>query len=167
MTLEQVAKRAGVSTATVSRVMNNVTVVRESTRRRVLAAAKELDYRPNRHAQSLAGGRSRTLGIVVSNIEKPVLPRHSARGREQGRRERIRDRLREHRLPAQAARGRRAHDEDSSFGGAGARRLGKQRRSLATAAGLEAARRLLRLQGHRSPGGPHPRALREGDRAHG
>ncbi len=71
MTLEKVAKRAGVSTATVSRVMNNASVVRESTRERVLAAAKELDYHPNRHAQSLAGGRSRTLGIVVSNIENP------------------------------------------------------------------------------------------------
>ncbi len=70
-TLEQVAERAGVSTATVSRVMNNAAVVRESTRDRVLAAAKELDYHPNRHAQSLAGGRSRTLGIVVSNIENP------------------------------------------------------------------------------------------------
>lgn len=71
MTLEQVAKRAGVSTATVSRVMNTPAVVKEGTRQRVLAAAKELNYRPNRYAQSLAGGRSRTLGVIVSNIENP------------------------------------------------------------------------------------------------
>ncbi|MCB1019362.1 MAG: LacI family DNA-binding transcriptional regulator [Acidobacteria bacterium] len=71
MTLEQVAKRAGVSTATVSRVMNTPALVKEATRQRVLAAAKELHYRPNRYAQSLAGGRSRTLGVIVSNIENP------------------------------------------------------------------------------------------------
>jgi DNA-binding LacI/PurR family transcriptional regulator len=71
MTLEQVAKRAGVSTATVSRVMNKPVLVKEATRKRVLAAAKELNYRPNRYAQSLAGGRSRTLGVIVSNIENP------------------------------------------------------------------------------------------------
>jgi LacI family transcriptional regulator len=71
MTLEQVAKKAGVSTATVSRVMNNPALVREETRERVLAAAKELRYRPNRHAQSLAAGRSRTIGMIVSNIENP------------------------------------------------------------------------------------------------
>ena len=71
MTLEQVAKRAAVSTATVSRVMNNPSLVKEATRERVLAAAKELNYRPNRYAQSLAGGRSRTIGAIVSNIENP------------------------------------------------------------------------------------------------
>ena len=71
MTLEQVAKKAGVSTATVSRVMNTPALVKEDTRQRVLAAAKELNYRPNRYAQSLAGGRSRTLGVIVSNIENP------------------------------------------------------------------------------------------------
>lgn len=71
MTLEQVAKRAGVSTATVSRVMNTPALVKEGTRQRVLAAAKELNYRPNRYAQSLAGGRSRTIGVIVSNIENP------------------------------------------------------------------------------------------------
>lgn len=71
MTLNEVAKRAGVSTATVSRALNNPSVVKESTRNRVLAAAKELNYRPNRYAQSLAGGKSRTLGMIVSNIENP------------------------------------------------------------------------------------------------
>jgi DNA-binding LacI/PurR family transcriptional regulator len=71
MTLEQVAKRAGVSTATVSRVLNNPDMVKETTRLRVMAAARELHYRPNVHAQTLAGGKSRTIGVIVSNIENP------------------------------------------------------------------------------------------------
>lgn len=71
MTLREVAERAGVSTATVSRVLNNPAVVQESTRKRVLEAAQELNYRPNRHAQSLAGGVPRMLGVVVSNITNP------------------------------------------------------------------------------------------------
>ncbi len=71
MTLEQVAKRAGVSTATVSRVLNNVAAVKETTRKRVLRAAAELKYHPNLHAQTLAGGNSRTLGMIVSNLRNP------------------------------------------------------------------------------------------------
>ena len=71
MTLREVAARAGVSTATVSRVLNSPGVVLESTRKRVLEAARELNYQPNRHAQSLAGGVSRMLGVIVSNITNP------------------------------------------------------------------------------------------------
>lgn len=71
MNLEQVAKRARVSTATVSRVLNNVGQVRNSTRMRVLKAAEELKYHPNLHARTLAGGKSRTVGMIVSNMENP------------------------------------------------------------------------------------------------
>lgn len=71
MTLEQVARRAGVSTATVSRVLNNVGPVKNTTRARVLKAVEELKYNPNLHARSLAGGKSRSIGIIVSNIENP------------------------------------------------------------------------------------------------
>jgi LacI family transcriptional regulator len=71
MTLEEVARRARVSTATVSRVLNNGAPVKSSTRARVLRVMQELKYSPNLHAQSLAGGRSRTLGVIVSNIENP------------------------------------------------------------------------------------------------
>lgn len=71
MTLEQVAKRAKVSTATVSRVLNNLEVVKESTRRRVLQAVQELNYHPNLHARTLAGGKSKTIGVIVSNISNP------------------------------------------------------------------------------------------------
>src|ERR1700753_572902 len=71
MSLEEVAKRARVSAATVSRVLNNVDVVKSSTRARVMKAVAELKYHPNLHARTLAGGRSHTLGIVVSNMENP------------------------------------------------------------------------------------------------
>lgn len=71
MKLVTVAKRARVSTATVSRVLNNVDVVRSSTRARVMKAVAELNYHPNLHARSLAGGRSRTLGMIASNMENP------------------------------------------------------------------------------------------------
>jgi DNA-binding LacI/PurR family transcriptional regulator len=71
MNLEQVARRAKVSTATVSRVMNNASVVKNSTRARVIKAIEELKYHPNLHARSLAGGKSRTIGVIVSNMENP------------------------------------------------------------------------------------------------
>ena len=71
MSLEDVAKRARVSSATVSRVLNNLDVVKSSTRARVMKAVAELNYHPNLHARTLAGGQSRTLGIVVSNMENP------------------------------------------------------------------------------------------------
>ena len=71
MNLNAVAKKAGVSTATVSRVLNDLKVVKNSTRARVLRAAEELKYHPNLHARSLARGKSRTLGILVSNMENP------------------------------------------------------------------------------------------------
>ena len=71
MTLEEVARRARVSAATVSRVLNNGASVKSSTRARVLRVMQELRYSPNLHAQSLAGGRSRSIGVIVSNIENP------------------------------------------------------------------------------------------------
>lgn len=71
MSLEEVAKRAGVSTATVSRVLNNLDIVRPATRARVLKAIAELNYQPNLHARTLAGGRSNTIGMIASNLENP------------------------------------------------------------------------------------------------
>lgn len=71
MSLQAVAKKAGVSVATVSRVLNNLSVVKNTTRARVMKAATELKYHPNLHARSLARGSSRTLGIIVSNMDNP------------------------------------------------------------------------------------------------
>lgn len=71
MKLEDVAKRAKVSIATVSRVVNNVGPVKGTTRARVLKVIQELKYHPNIHARNLAGGKSRTVGMIVSNLENP------------------------------------------------------------------------------------------------
>jgi DNA-binding LacI/PurR family transcriptional regulator len=62
--MTDVAKLAGVSHQTVSRVINGSAKVRERTRQGVLAAMRELDYRPNSAARTLVTGRSRTLGVV-------------------------------------------------------------------------------------------------------
>jgi DNA-binding LacI/PurR family transcriptional regulator len=62
--MADVAKLAGVSHQTVSRVINGSDLVRPDTRERVLAAMRMLDYRPNTMARALATGRSRTLGVV-------------------------------------------------------------------------------------------------------
>jgi DNA-binding LacI/PurR family transcriptional regulator len=62
--MADVAQLAGVSHQTVSRVINDSVHVREETRERVLAAMRELDYRPNTVARALVTGRSATLGVV-------------------------------------------------------------------------------------------------------
>jgi len=62
--MSDVGRLAGVSHQTVSRVINGSRHVRPSTRDRVLAAMRELDYRPNSYARALVTGRSRTLGVV-------------------------------------------------------------------------------------------------------
>ncbi len=71
MSLERVARRARVSTATVSRVLNNTGPVKSATRARVLKAIEAFKYSPNLHARSLAGGQSRSIGVIVSNIDNP------------------------------------------------------------------------------------------------
>jgi len=71
MTLAKVAKRAGVSSATVSRVLNNLEIVKDSTRKRVLNAIETLNYYPDLYARSLAGGKSNTIGLIVSNLSNP------------------------------------------------------------------------------------------------
>jgi LacI family fructose operon transcriptional repressor len=67
-TLKDVAERAGVSYATVSRVLANKPNIREETRQRVLQAVHEVGYRPNRVARSLRSQNSQIIGVVVSNI---------------------------------------------------------------------------------------------------
>jgi DNA-binding LacI/PurR family transcriptional regulator len=63
--MTDVARRAGVSYQTVSRVLHNSPQVRGDTRERVLAAIRELDYRPNSVARALVTGRSKTLGVIT------------------------------------------------------------------------------------------------------
>jgi len=61
-TIEDVARVAGVSTATVSRVLSKPEVVRTSTRERVMSAVRQLDYQPDAAARALASGRTHTVG---------------------------------------------------------------------------------------------------------
>jgi len=69
--IKDVADAAGVSTATVSRVLANKPHVKAEVRKRVLAVVKELDYQPNRVAQSLRSNTSKIIALIVSDIENP------------------------------------------------------------------------------------------------
>ncbi|WTJ79238.1 substrate-binding domain-containing protein [Kitasatospora sp. NBC_01539] len=73
--MADVAKVAGVSHQTVSRVLNDAPHVRPATRKKVLAAIRELDYRPNTAARTLVTRRTRTLGVVSfgSTLYGPAL----------------------------------------------------------------------------------------------
>jgi len=71
---KDVAKRAGVSVATVSRVLNNARYVDAKTRQRVLAVARKLKYYRNAHARRLANRRSELVGLIVSEIANPYYP---------------------------------------------------------------------------------------------
>jgi LacI family fructose operon transcriptional repressor len=66
--IKDVAKLAGVSVASVSRVLAGLPVVSEPTRQRVMEAVKELDYRPDLAARRLRSRRSDTIGLIVSDI---------------------------------------------------------------------------------------------------
>src|SRR5437763_184946 len=65
VTLVEIAKEAGVSRSTVSRVMNNHPSVDPETRSRVLSVAEQLNYQPNMAARSLAAGKTNVLGLVI------------------------------------------------------------------------------------------------------
>ena len=70
-TIYDVSLRAGVSLATVSRVINKNNNVSDKTRQKVLEAMAELDYRPNTIAQSLASNVSNSVGVLVSQLDGP------------------------------------------------------------------------------------------------
>jgi DNA-binding LacI/PurR family transcriptional regulator len=69
--IKDVAQHAGVSSATVSRVLNGDAGVAAVSRERVLASVRELGYRPNRVARNLRRQQTETIGVVVSEIENP------------------------------------------------------------------------------------------------
>ena len=70
-TIREVSKYANVSVATVSRVINGSKWVSDETRKKVLAAMKELGYQPNSFARSLATNKSQTIGMVVGDLSGP------------------------------------------------------------------------------------------------
>jgi LacI family transcriptional regulator len=72
--MREVAKRAGVSPATVSRVLNNTHYVSTETEQRVLEVVRQLNYYKNVHARRLATGQSDLFGLVISEIANPYFP---------------------------------------------------------------------------------------------
>jgi len=74
LNIGEIARRAHVSTATVSRTLNQSGAVRPETARKVWRAAAALNYYPNSHARALVSGRSRLLGLIVSDITNPFFP---------------------------------------------------------------------------------------------
>jgi LacI family transcriptional regulator len=73
-TLRDVAQEAGVSTKTVSRVVNNQGELSEATRQRVLVAIEKLGYRPSKLARALVTQHTDTVGLVLGDITNPFFP---------------------------------------------------------------------------------------------
>jgi DNA-binding LacI/PurR family transcriptional regulator len=74
MNIQEVAKRAGVSTATVSRTINGSNKVTPETAQRVRRAIEDLNYYPDTNARALGSGRSRIYGLIISDITNPFFP---------------------------------------------------------------------------------------------
>jgi len=74
MTLQEIAERARVSTATVSRTINRIPTVDPVLARRVWRVIKQVGYYPNTHARTLVSGRSRIFGLIVPEITNPFFP---------------------------------------------------------------------------------------------
>lgn len=70
-TISDIAKAAGVSLATVSRVLNNSGYVKEETKERILKAIKEYNYTPSAIARSLSKKQTNTIGVIVPDITNP------------------------------------------------------------------------------------------------
>jgi LacI family transcriptional regulator len=75
MTITEIAKLANVSKSSVSLVLNNKPGVSEKTRTKVLGIIKKYRYRPNQIAQSLAGGETKSIGLIVKEIDNPYFGR--------------------------------------------------------------------------------------------
>ncbi len=74
VTISDISRDAGVSKRTVSRVLNNSPLVSKTTRERVLASIRRLNYQPDIIARSLAGGKNRILGVFVYESSFPLEP---------------------------------------------------------------------------------------------
>ncbi len=74
MDIREIAKRARVSTATVSRTINRIPTVNPAMAKRVWKVVNELGYYPNTQARALVSGRSRIFGLIVSEITNPFFP---------------------------------------------------------------------------------------------
>ena len=74
VSIRDVAERAGVSIATVSRTVNHISTVNAELAQRVWKAIEEVGYLPNTQARALVSGRSKMLGLIVSEITNPFFP---------------------------------------------------------------------------------------------
>lgn len=74
MNINEIAKRAGVSTATVSRTINGSGKVSPTTAEKVMRVVDAMGYHPSSYARTLASGRSRLLGLIISDIVNPFFP---------------------------------------------------------------------------------------------
>lgn len=88
VTVIDIARKAGVSQSTVSKVLNDYPEISEITREKVLKAIKELDFYPDLVARSLVSKKSKTIGLVVGDISNPFFSETSkvviSKAREQG-----------------------------------------------------------------------------------
>ena len=73
VTITEVAKKAGVSPTTASYALNGRSEVKEKTRERVLKAAKELNYIPNKLAQSFRNGKTNTITVITNEAIESFL----------------------------------------------------------------------------------------------
>lgn len=74
VTIKEIAKKAGVSVGTVSKVLNYDKTVSEINKRKVIRIIKELNYRPNRIARSLSKGKTKNVGFIIPDITNPFFP---------------------------------------------------------------------------------------------
>lgn len=74
VTIKDVAEKAGVSASTVSRALSGNTPVDETTKKRVMQAVQELNYRPNELARGLKVGKTKTIGLVMPNVRNLMFP---------------------------------------------------------------------------------------------
>lgn len=82
VTIKDIAKKAGVSYATVSRALNNHPDVNHNTRKEIIALAKKMNYQPNAIARSLINKKTDTIGLLIPDITNPFYP-EVARGVEE------------------------------------------------------------------------------------
>jgi DNA-binding LacI/PurR family transcriptional regulator len=74
MNINEIAKRSGVSTATVSRTINGSAKVSPETAERIWQLVRSTGYHPSSHAQALASGKSQIIGLIISDIVNPFFP---------------------------------------------------------------------------------------------
>ncbi|MGB3842503.1 MAG: LacI family DNA-binding transcriptional regulator, partial [Bacillota bacterium] len=73
-TIKDVARKAGVSYATVSRALNDHPEISEETKKRIVKIALEMGYRPNAIAQGLVKTETKTIGLIIPDITNPFFP---------------------------------------------------------------------------------------------